>query len=122
MTTSTHDKVMARVLDQARQEFPAVKFGRGDLGTWTAVVGSGVLTATSVSRLLAQLRLKEELAADHPGWSIWISDGGRWYATRRAELTKPEIDAGCARTVEAEGPGGLAEGLEDQTRRSEGTA
>ncbi|MFC3983438.1 hypothetical protein [Streptosporangium jomthongense] len=118
MTTSTHDKVMARVLDQARREFPNVRFSLNG-ATWTAAVGSGALTATSVSRLLAQLRLKEELAADHPGWSIWISDGGRWYATRRTELTKREADAGCARTVEAASPADLVEGLAEQARRAE---
>ncbi|MEV7014046.1 hypothetical protein [Streptosporangium sp. NPDC051022] len=58
--------------------------------------------------------IKARLSAEHPGWSIWRSSTGRWYATRRAELTKAERDADHSRTLEAGTPEELTQLIANQ--------
>ena len=60
-----------------------------------------------------------ELAAAYPEWTIWRSNTGRWYATRKAPITKAEGTTGCVRTVHAVDPEGLAEKLADQQKRAQ---
>ncbi|WP_326635098.1 hypothetical protein OG884_20160 [Streptosporangium sp. NBC_01755] len=43
------------------------------------------------------------------GWTMWTSDTGRWWATRRTELTQDEADMGVARTLNADDPESLVE-------------
>ncbi|RJL24147.1 hypothetical protein [Bailinhaonella thermotolerans] len=66
----------------------------------------------SVDRHLA------EIAREFPDWTIWRSDAGRWWATRHRSLSQAEREAGCAMTIDADGPGELRTRLEDQQRRS----
>ncbi|MET8334327.1 hypothetical protein [Streptosporangium canum] len=63
-----------------------------------------------------------ELAAAHPGWTIWRSNTGRWYATRKAPITMAEGNTGCVRTVHAVDPEGLAEELDKQELRAQRAA
>lgn len=51
-----------------------------------------------------------------PGWVIWLSDAGRWYATRRGRLSDDELHAGYAMTVAADTPERLAALLAAQSR------
>jgi hypothetical protein len=34
-------------------------------------------------------------AQDHPGWRLWVSSTGRWWALRQTALTATQITAGC---------------------------
>jgi pyruvate-formate lyase-activating enzyme len=58
---------------------------------------------------LANLR-----AAYCANWTIWQSDAGAHYATRRRVLRDAEIDAGLAQTVAADDATALAERLRTQ--------
>ncbi|WP_051866212.1 hypothetical protein [Streptosporangium roseum] len=60
-----------------------------------------------------------ELAAAYPEWTIWRSNTGRWYATRKAPITKAEGIAGCVRTVHAVDPEELAGKLAEQQKRAQ---
>jgi hypothetical protein len=44
------------------------------------------------------------LEADFPGWRLWISDTGRWWAFRTSvsALTIDQIRAGCRLIVQAD--------------------
>jgi hypothetical protein len=51
----------------------------------------------------------DELEAAFAGrWGIWLSDTGRWWATRRAPLTSAELTVGAAPFLRAEDPAQLA--------------
>ncbi|MGI5203500.1 hypothetical protein ACQEU6_18250 [Spirillospora sp. CA-108201] len=58
--------------------------------------------------------LKAAIEGDFPGWQVWRSDAGRWYATRSGDLTDAQLQAGCAMTVAADDSGGLRRTLLDQ--------
>jgi hypothetical protein len=47
-------------------------------------------------------------------WGIWLSDTGRWWATRRAALTAAELTAGCVPYLRAETESQLAEHIQAQ--------
>ena len=47
-------------------------------------------------------------------WGIWLSDTGRWWATRRAALTAAELTAGCVPYLRAETEARLAEHIQAQ--------
>ncbi|MFB4307031.1 hypothetical protein [Actinomadura sp. GTD37] len=57
---------------------------------------------------------------DLTGWKVWASDGGNGglYATRGASLTGVEIDAGLARTVDADDPHDLVAKIQEELRKS----
>ncbi|GAA4088664.1 hypothetical protein [Actinomadura miaoliensis] len=61
--------------------------------------------------------LKAAIEAEFPGWLVWRSDAGRWYATRSGDLTDAQLQAGYAMTVAADDSAGLRELLRDQARR-----
>jgi len=61
--------------------------------------------------------LKAALQSDFPGWLVWRSDAGRWYATRSGDLTDAQLQAGYAMTVAADDSTALRELLLDQTRK-----
>jgi hypothetical protein len=58
--------------------------------------------------------IKAALEADFPGWTVWRSDGGRWYATRAGSLTDQQLLSGLAMTVAADGPEELRGLLDEQ--------
>jgi hypothetical protein len=58
----------------------------------------------------------DELRNDFPGWNIWRSDVGAWYANRDHVLTGAEMYAGLYPTVAADTPGELRAALEKQRR------
>jgi hypothetical protein len=47
-------------------------------------------------------------------WGIWLSDTGRWWATRRNPLTAAELTAGCVPFLRADTPSELAERIQAQ--------
>jgi hypothetical protein len=51
-------------------------------------------------------------------WGIWLSDTGRWWATRRAALTAAELTAGCVPYLRAETESRLAEHIQAQEELS----
>ncbi|MEU5884623.1 hypothetical protein [Spirillospora sp. NPDC047279] len=61
--------------------------------------------------------LKAAIESEHPGWLVWRSDAGRWYATRSGDLTDAQLQAGYAMTLAADDEGGLRELLIDQARK-----
>jgi hypothetical protein len=63
--------------------------------------------------------LKAAIEAEFPGWLVWRSDAGRWYATRTGDLTDAQLQAGYAMTVAADDATGLQELLRDQQRRDQ---
>jgi hypothetical protein len=63
---------------------------------------------------------KAAIEGEFPGWLVWRSDAGRWYATRSGDLTDAQLQAGYAMTVAADNAPGLRELLLDQARRKGG--
>ncbi|PKK13313.1 hypothetical protein [Thermomonospora sp. CIF 1] len=61
--------------------------------------------------------LKAAIEEEFPGWKVWRSDAGRWYATRSGDLTDAQLQAGCATTVAADDSAGLRALLAEQTRQ-----
>lgn len=51
-------------------------------------------------------------------WGIWISDTGRWWATRRNPLTAAGLTAGCVPFLRADTPAELAERIQAQEELS----
>ena len=64
--------------------------------------------------------LKLAIEEEFPGWQVWRSDAGRWYATRSGDLTDAQLQAGYAMTVAADDSTGLRRLLVDQTRGEPG--
>jgi hypothetical protein len=60
--------------------------------------------------------LKAAIEGEFPGWQVWRSDAGRWYATRSGDLSDAELQAGCAMTVAADDSAGLRVLLAEQAR------
>lgn len=60
--------------------------------------------------------LKATIEDDFPGWIVWRSDAGRWYATRSRDLTDAQLEAGYAMTVAADDSPGLCDLLREQRR------
>lgn len=71
------DVVIARLLQEAQREFPRWQFRRAG-ESWVAVRGEVERTAATIAELRAWLR------TEAPGWRVWRSDVGRWWATREA--------------------------------------
>ena len=51
-------------------------------------------------------------------WGVWLSDTGRWWATRRAALTAAELTAGCVPFLRADTEALLAEHIQAQEELS----
>jgi hypothetical protein len=47
-------------------------------------------------------------------WGVWLSDTGRWWATRRTALTAAELAAGCVPFLRADTESQLAEHIQAQ--------
>ncbi len=54
------------------------------------------------------------LSREFPGWALWLSGTGRWWASRKVELTAADVAAGCVPFLHADSPEGLAEQLRAQ--------
>ena len=52
-----------------------------------------------------------------PGWAIWLSGTGRWWASRKVELTAADVAAGCVPFLHADDPGTLAGQIRAQEAR-----
>lgn len=61
--------------------------------------------------------LKAAFEEEFPGWVVWRSDAGRWYATRTGDLTDAQLQAGYAMTVAADDASGLRALLAEQAGR-----
>ena len=64
--------------------------------------------------------MKAAIESEFPGWLVWRSDAGRWYATRTGDLTDAQLQAGYAMTVAADDPAGLRGLLRDQQNKDAG--
>jgi hypothetical protein len=51
-------------------------------------------------------------------WGVWLSDTGRWWATRRAALTAAELTAGCVPYLRADTETQLAQHIHAQEELS----
>ncbi|WP_106400053.1 hypothetical protein [Actinocorallia populi] len=60
--------------------------------------------------------LKASIESEHPGWVVWRSDAGRWYATRSGDLTDAQLNAGLAMTLASDDETGLRVQLDEQAR------
>ncbi|WP_018655397.1 hypothetical protein [Actinomadura flavalba] len=60
---------------------------------------------------------KSSVESEFPAWLVWRSDAGRWYATRRGDLTDAQLEAGQAMTVAADDEPGLRALLTEQRGR-----
>jgi len=58
----------------------------------------------------------DEAAAVAPGWRIWRSDAGRWWATRIRPFTAAAEAAGAARTVDGDDLAELCRAIAEQER------
>ena len=55
--------------------------------------------------------------AEFPGWHVWRSNAGRWWATRTGMvLRREDLGIGRVMTVDADDEGALREQLAAQTR------
>jgi len=52
-----------------------------------------------------------------PGWNLWLSDTGRWWAFRKVELTAADVAAGCAPFLHADDPETLTRQISAQGAR-----
>jgi hypothetical protein len=58
-----------------------------------------------------------ELEARFPGWHVWLSSAGRWWATRTGPVTgRDSFGAGRAMTVDADDMEALRAQLARQSR------
>jgi hypothetical protein len=73
--------------------------------------------AMAQSRASVQDGTGEEIAgtrAAFPGWNVWRSDEGRWWATRRCPLRPSRWPEGYALTVTADDAGALCSAISSQ--------
>jgi hypothetical protein len=47
-------------------------------------------------------------------WGVWLSDTGRWWASRRDALTAAELGEGCVPFIRADTTDELAERIQEQ--------
>ena len=48
------------------------------------------------------------LSQEFPGWALWLSGTGRWWASRRNELSAADLAAGRVPCLHADTPEALA--------------
>jgi len=56
------------------------------------------------------------LAVEFSGWRPWLSDAGRWWATRRAIRPSADPPEWWAMTVDADDADGLRKAIAEQER------
>jgi len=54
------------------------------------------------------------LSQEFPGWTLWLSGTGRWWALRRDALSAAELAAGCVPFLHSDSPDALAGQLRAQ--------
>lgn len=59
------------------------------------------------------------IEAAYPAWHVWLSDLGRWWATRHGPLGRYMGRDGTPVTLDADSPAGLRDLLDDARRRAE---
>jgi hypothetical protein len=87
----------------------------------TEQVTSGLPVAKARSHDHAQDRTGEAIAgirAAFPGWSVWRSDEGCWWATRRCPLPPSQWPEGYALTVAADDARALRSAMIAQPRET----
>jgi hypothetical protein len=58
-----------------------------------------------------------QLEADFPGWHIWHSNAGRWWATRTGSIVRrDDLGTGRVMTIDADDAAGLREQLAIQVK------
>ena len=57
------------------------------------------------------------LREQYPCWTLWVSGTGRWWASRKVELTAADVAAGCVPFLHADDPGTLAGQIRAQNAR-----
>jgi len=57
------------------------------------------------------------LREQFPGWTLWVSGTGRWWASRTVELTAADVAAGCVPFLHADDPQTLAGQIRAQDAR-----
>lgn len=64
------------------------------------------------------------LEAEFPGWRLWISDTGRWWAFRTSAcaLTIEQLRAGCRLIVQADTSDALYSAIRDEIEAERRTA
>jgi hypothetical protein len=55
-----------------------------------------------------QIDPADDLREQHPGWTIWVSGTGRWWASRTAQMSAADAEAGCVPFLHADDPAALA--------------
>ena len=45
-----------------------------------------------------------EIRGQYPGWTLWVSGTGRWWASRKIKLTAADVAAGCVPFLHADDP------------------
>jgi hypothetical protein len=63
-----------------------------------------------------------QIEDEFPGWGVWRSDTGRWWAFRTAAspLTIEQIRAGCRLIVQADTAGNLRAAIQNEIDRARG--
>lgn len=94
------DRIVQRLVDEARREFPRWRFARRGRG-WQASSGDVCVTGESLAELRQLLREYRTLVIAFPGWSVWrgwssLGYPGEWWATCSREYA---AEHRCARTV-----------------------
>ena len=54
------------------------------------------------------------LSREFPAWALWVSGTGRWWASRRGDISAAQRAAGCVPFLHADGPDALAGQLRAQ--------
>jgi hypothetical protein len=67
--------------------------------TGTAREGTAMPSVTDPAAALGQ---------EFPGWALWLSGTGRWWASRRSEISAAEQAAGCVPFLHADTDEALA--------------
>ncbi len=57
------------------------------------------------------------ISQQFPGWTLWLSGTGRWWASRQPELTAADMAAGCVPFLHADDPQTLAGQIRAQPAR-----
>src|SRR6266567_5337655 len=63
-----------------------------------------------------------EIRGQYPGWTLWVSGTGRWWASRTVELTAADVAAGCVPFLHADDPQTLTRQIGAQEARRAGAA
>ena len=87
-------------------------------GNLPAVAGrQRVSRGTGTPHLAGNADLARQIELAHPGYHVWVSDAGWWYATRTQSWAR-----GQAATVHGPGPGELCGALAEEEAATMGRA